>query len=609
MQTGLARGRLFAATAMTFLALVLSGCIQKQPLDVIAVDPEELTAVSTTLNSTVESLTKLVQARKNGLTIEMFAFKPHSSGVEEYTIGLEDGTMVSLVDSIRAVNSFIPILSVAEEGGDYYWQLNDEWLLSSQQDKVRVLDLSLTPHFLCTSTGLGYSLGDSGNIVSITDSRLHSAAIVSVDYNSDNNSLSFRLPSEASLEIPLRDKSAVLQQNVQNEVYYKDVFLDAGAGLTSRKTLYAAQSLGLSLEGISFARSASNPEEIELQHSVVAGSEEDENGRLLYPDGQPRYKLLFVNGGSSKTHGKSLGEDGIARMQEFVANGGSYVGTCAGAFFASSGYDSNVDYPAYLHLWPGVTTHTGISNGATDMTIEEGSPLLDYYDFGGDLLVSNVRHNGGGFPASLPEGTEVLARYSCPDVPKVHKQPSVWSYKANPSSGRVVMEGSHPEEVSSGERRDLTAAMILYALDGRGLVSVKGFLKNGEKRVMDKMSSDGQPEYARIGDMQCHHFAVFIPSGAVNVRFEVEGSEDADLVLRLNRQTYAFPSNAEYVTERAGNMQSLSFPSFDFGVTYVSVQCMNKPSVENTDYGQEYSGQTEVLNGLPYVIKVSWDNN
>jgi len=109
--------------------------------------------------------------------------------------------------------------------------------------------------------------------------------------------------------------------------------------------------------------------------------------------------------------------------------------------------------------------------------------------------------------------------------------------------------------------------------------------------------------------MQCHHFAVFIPSGAVNVRFEVEGSEDADLVLRLNRQTYAFPSNAEYVTERAGNMQSLSFPSFDFGVTYVSVQCMNKPSVENTDYGQEYSGQTEVLNGLPYVIKVSWDNN
>lgn len=607
MQTGWIRGRLFAASAMTLLVMVLSGCIKKQPVDIIVIDKEELTTISAALNSTIESLTQLVQAKQGGLTIEMFAFKPRSSGVEEYTFQLEDGTTVSLVDSIRAVNSFIPILSVAEEGGDYYWQLNDEWLLSSQQDKVRVLDLNKTPHFLCTTTGLGYSLGDGGSTVSITNSRNHSIAIVSVDYNSDNNSLSFCFPAKQYLEIPLKDKSAILQQNVQNEVYYKDVFLDAGAGLTSRKTLYAAQSLGLSLEGISFARSASNPEEIELQHSIVAGSEEDENGRLLYPDGQPRYKLLFVNGGSSKTHGKSLGEDGIARMQEFVANGGSYVGTCAGAFFASSGYDSNVDYPAYLHLWPGVTIHTGISNGSTDMTIEDNSPLLAYYDFGGDMVVSNIRHNKGGFPASLPEGTEVLARYSCPDIPNVHEQPSVWSYKTNSSSGRVVMEGSHPEEVSSGERRDLTAAMILYAMEGRGLVSLKGFLKNGEKRVMDRMSSDNQPEYARIGDMQCHHFAVFIPSNAVNVRFELEGSEEADLVLRLNRQTYAFPSNAEYATEETGNMQSLFFPTFYYGVTYVSVQCMNKPSVEKTDYGQQYSGHTEVLNGLPYIISVSWE--
>lgn len=105
----------------------------------------------------------------------------------------------------------------------------------------------------------------------------------------------------------------------------------------------------------------------------------------------------------------------------------SYVGTCAGAFFASNGYDGKKDYPYYLSAWPGMMQHTGLNKTASGVFIEEDSPLLHYYDFGGDHYVDSVRHNGGSYPVDLPSGTEVLA---CLDYPKksiVHLKPCIWS--------------------------------------------------------------------------------------------------------------------------------------------------------------------------------------
>ncbi|MBR5736500.1 MAG: hypothetical protein IKX60_06900 [Bacteroidales bacterium] len=594
------------AVAFTYLVLsVLPGCVDIRP-EGITDDPVELDEVISSLNNIVDGLVQLVQIVNKETTVELFTLQ-HKDGKESYMFGMEDGRVLSLFSSISSSHYKIPEISIGEDSGDYYWILNGDWIKSQDLQKVRVLGWESKPVFFKTGNNIYYSLGSETRTVLVEGSNSNNVIVAKIDYDQRRNCLLLKLSDTVTFELSLRDQTSLLKQDVQNEVYYKDVFLDAGAGLTSRKTLYAAQTLGLSLEGISFSRNAEIPEEVELQHSIIAGSEEDENGRLLYPDGQPRYKLLFVNGGSSTTHGKSLGEEGLLRMREFVANGGSYVGTCAGAFFASSGYDSHEDYPAYLHLWPGILNHTGITNGSTDMTIEDNSPLLDYYSFGGDGIVINVRHNKGGYPVSLPNGTEVLARYYCPDVKTVHKQPSIWSYKANLLSGRVIMEGSHPEEVGQGERLDLTSAMMLYAMDGRGLVSVKGFLKNGEKRVMDRMSSDNQPEFARIGDMQCHHFAVYIPRDAKNIMFEVEGSDNSNMILRLDHKSYAFPKTAEFVSEKTGNKQCLFFPSFYEGVTYVSVQCTTSVVVEETEYGQYYSEQTEVLNGFPYYVKVSWE--
>lgn len=48
------------------------------------------------------------------------------------------------------------------------------------------------------------------------------------------------------------------------------------------------------------------------------------------------YDLLVMPGGKSWIYLDSLGEKGAESIRQFVANGGSYFGTCAGAFYATA---------------------------------------------------------------------------------------------------------------------------------------------------------------------------------------------------------------------------------------------------------------------------------
>ena len=203
--------------------------------------------------------------------------------------------------------------------------------------------------------------------------------------------------------------------------------------------------------------------------------------------------------------------------------------------------------------------------------------------------------------------TEVLARFDSPKIEEIHLQPSTWAYKKDIHTGRVLLQGSHPEEVASGERRDLTAAMILYALDGVGTTPLKGFLQNGKVRVMDKSSEDGNPYFTKIGDLQCHHFVVSIPPDAQNIVVQVEGGTDCDLALMMRHGTFAYTDSADYYIADGGPHQEMGFQTLEEGLWYIAVQCLTTVSTVKTDYGQEYSGRTDILNGLPYRILVSWD--
>ena len=559
------------------------------------------------LNKNVEGLKKLAKACMEADSVAFLSLNYHDDGSVLYWISMKKEGDIELFSEVVSEEIRVPELSMDKVEDCFYWTVDGVFLTDSEGSRVAVTDLAKPVSFLLNNESI-YCRVKNSIVGEYPFTRVdYLAKDVAIDYDADESAFDLHLSSGFRAILPTVSHFELLHAPVQNQAYYKDVFLDAGISLDSMKSLSAAEWLNLSLEGITLPYSNHTATDRALQEAIISGDSMDSNGRLLYPDGQPRYKLLYVIGGDSVAHGTSLGKEGLKNMSTFVENGGCYVGSCAGAFLASNGYDGHADYAKYLSIWPGMMRHSGLKNTYTGMFIEKESPLLYYYDFGHDHYVDSVRHNYGGYAEIIPAGTEVLARYDTPSRKNVHQTPSVWAYKASQQSGRIVLTGSHPEIVSVGERRDLTAAMLQYALDGRGTTSLKGFLKNGVKREMNKKTEDNEPSFTRIGDLQVHHFATFIPSDAKNIHVDLTSSSKCDLALRMSQNTYAFADNAEFQSAVSGSEQQLSFSSIREGFWFISVQCLSTVTINATDYGQEYRGNTEVLNGIPYEVLIYWE--
>ncbi|MCK4765875.1 MAG: lamin tail domain-containing protein [Candidatus Aminicenantes bacterium] len=385
-----------------------------------------------------------------------------------------------------------------------------------------------------------------------------------------------------------------------SEGYYKVLFMDGGVSLTGRVVLPAADYLSISMEHLATS-------EEDTQSFVMITNNDDSNGRLLYPDGEPRYRAIYTNGGQSSSHGTSLGEDGRNRVRDFYYNGGSFTGSCAGAFITSVHYLTTGTNDAYYHIWPGRTKGTGLFDTETGHFVASGSPLLNYYDFG--TYIADVYHNGGCYARTdvdYPAGTEILLRYDYSPL-AMHNDPSCWAYKEDSESGRLVVIGSHPESITGGERLQLMAAMIQYALDGQGSVTVKDTLSNGQARLMNKSTGDNDPTYTKIGDKQYHHFQVEIPSGASDLQIILDGDSGYDMNLYANSGNYAFKSVAEHKSTGSGSYKVVTIPAPAEGTWYIGVECTTTVNTEKFNWGYEYSGDLSVLDGVAYSIAASWN--
>lgn len=414
-------------------------------------------------------------------------------------------------------------------------------------------------------------------------------------------------------DLAYRDASDDIEvrTDVLNKAFYKDIYMNSGLFLTTNDTLPVADFLNLSIEHMMDARNSPTPADYAAQDAAFIGSEEDSNGRLLYPDGGPRYRLFYVRGGGSSSHGLSLGSDGRDRFRAFVAAGGSYMGSCAGAYLATRGTSLDGNTAGnYTGLWPGHCNALTTKQIYPGHVIPPDSPILKYYDFGGDFYIDSVRHHNGPcfIDYDCVPGTEVITRFDIPDSTKMHGHPAIITWKKDKWSGRVTPCGSHPEQVPSGENLLLMAAMVRYGFDGVGIARVKGVLRNGEIRRMVKSTEDHDPDYTKIGDRQCHHFVFSLPEGARNVKVRVESLGNYNLSLRMAKGTFAFKEDAEYAVEGVQSGKQLFFPSLEAGTWYVGVQCESVPTVTDNHgtYGTEYSN-TGILNGAPYTVQVSWD--
>lgn len=401
--------------------------------------------------------------------------------------------------------------------------------------------------------------------------------------------------------------------------YYKDIFMDSGISLTSRHYLPSARYLGLSIDYFASATTKKlSQRDTLLQNKIFCGSEDDTNGWLLYPDGAPRFRMIYVNGGAAAKHARSLGAEGQGRIKEFVKSGGGYLGTCAGAYMGSKGTFRNnrlMHSDKYLGVWPGAAIGTRLLKSSTTLDIERGSALSRYFDFGKDRAVEKVRHNGGCYACTkaehpLPKGTEPLARYRFDNTEKVKidGEMAIWGYKADENTGRVILCGSHPEGVVEGERVQLTAAMLLYAMDGNPAPKIKGKLKSGEVREMNKRTEDNAPEYTRIGDRQYHHFVVDVPRKCKQLKISLDGYDNKrryDLTLCAKRGEFAFHDNTLQKVVSRGCKKSLVIENPKAGRWYISVLCETTIVTGTNKYGTYIRANKGVLNGVPYKISIA----
>lgn len=389
----------------------------------------------------------------------------------------------------------------------------------------------------------------------------------------------------------------------RTEGYYKDIFMDGGVKLSSKKRLPAAESLGLSYEYYAGKDSA-------RQQGIFVGTDDDANGVLLYPDGQPRFRLVFVNGGGATSHGKSLGESGRQVLVGFFNRGGSYCGSCAGSFLSGRNTDARPDpRDGYLHIFPWNTLNTDLKKARVGHFIPRESPLLRYGDFGKDHYVADIYHNNGNWLAvddlAGMQNVEALATYDTPDK-KTHEGAAIWAWKNNETTGRIVNIGSHPEGITNGERLELTEACFQYAVDGAGSPEVKAMLRDGVIHHMDKGTADNDPLHTKIGDRQYHHFTIDVAPDASDVEIELTGDNDFHLNLYLHKETPAFRSNASYGSTLPGATKRIRAKLVP-GRWFASVECATTVDavVDETQSFFTYTGNTDVLNGVPYRISLT----
>ena len=380
--------------------------------------------------------------------------------------------------------------------------------------------------------------------------------------------------------------------NATMEGFYCDVFQDEG-------TQISGGNLEIDCEYIDFSQEHLNTsDDDEGQSEIMIENNNDDNGYLLYPDGEPRYALIYYHGGSMG-HATDLGTEGRQRVRDHYYHGGSQFGSCAGAYMLSSG-SSN-----WFKLWPGELNGNNVSNTSVDKIINAGSPFIGYHGYKEGDEIDGVYHNNGKSidTTDMYPGTEICAMHTSSSL---NGYGAIYTWKDNDTTGRVLGHTGHPEGNSSEEKKKYISASMLLIADGLGIPDIKHTLESGQTITMDKETADNDPLFTKIGDKQYHHFLLDCEE-AKNVSIEVVGEDGFDFHLFAAKDTFAFRQGALYADTADGNSKTLMIPLLEKGTWHVGVKLYTTVTTTSGSIFPTYGGPLEVLNGISYTVKAEWE--
>jgi glutamine amidotransferase-like uncharacterized protein len=369
--------------------------------------------------------------------------------------------------------------------------------------------------------------------------------------------------AESAPEMSSQDISAVWPKGVGVKA---DIFVDGG-DYTSKKSLDKPANLAGLTREVYFSRSAATT------RRLIGGNADDLNGVLLFPDGQPRFSTIFVNGKNSPRHSRALGETGRQAIADFYSAGGSYTGSCGGEFMAAYYIPS---------LWGGEVYRHG-NTGQQTVTFTEDHPIVDYLKAwnGGSHIVSGIPYYWGPVNRSTyrhPDNTEFLGTVTG----GVYKGADfLVEYQRDAKSGVAVLSPAHPEYSRTNSHVALMAAILRRANElARVEPDIKGVLTL-EQSV--EMNSPTQ----KIGDGQYHRYTLEVPAGVSELQVSLTGlTGNADLFIQRDGVAYA----GSYLSksDAAGNADDLVVIENPVAGTYeISV-----------------FGAHTILNGAAYTLEV-----
>jgi len=131
-------------------------------------------------------------------------------------------------------------------------------------------------------------------------------------------------------------------------------------------------------------------------------------------------------GGTAVEASKAMGKTLKSALKQWIADGGGYVGFCAGAYLATWRIGTSL----YLGL--------GIMPGSTKLYPETGHYAMQASRWRGTLR--EMYWEGGPFLHSLPDSAEAIATYP---------NGSISAARAIYGRGRVFVSGQHPEAPQS----------------------------------------------------------------------------------------------------------------------------------------------------------------
>lgn len=162
------------------------------------------------------------------------------------------------------------------------------------------------------------------------------------------------------------------------------------------------------------------------------------------------FDVVIFAGGSGSQEAKAIGETGRDEVRKFVANGGGYIGICAGAYLATMGY------PWSLHIINARTLSSKWRRGRALLKMELTPAGANIFSGPTNLVV--LYHQGpvvGPANATNLPPYEALAYFrsevASNDTPKGIMINSPAIFAGTYQKGRIVCISPHPEQTDGLE--------------------------------------------------------------------------------------------------------------------------------------------------------------